>query len=171
VTRRRSPTRSLVRGAVAGLAGTAAMTGYQTAVAIGRGATVREAVAPKPPGSWEEAPAPAQVGYRFLHGVLRQDPSPARANLFTNVVHWTYGAAWGGLYGLVQDRAQGGVPMRGAVLGSVVFGSSYVILPAMRIYDPPWEYEPRTLAIDWSYHLVYGLATAFAFGSRGVCAA
>ncbi len=61
--------------------------------------------------------------------------------------------------------------MRGAVLGSVVFGSSCVILPAMRIYDQPWEYEPSTLAFDWSYHLVYGLATAFAFGSRGVCAA
>jgi len=28
------------------------------------------------------------------------------------------------------------------------------------IYEPPWRYPPKELAIDLSYHLVYGLGVA-----------
>src|SRR4051794_34260280 len=64
--RRLTPLAALGRGLAAGLAGTAAMTAYQAAVAIRRGSTAKDAVAPEPPDTWSEAPAPAQVGYRFL---------------------------------------------------------------------------------------------------------
>ena len=39
----------------------------------------------------------------------------------------------------------------------------------MKLAPPVWEYPPTELGLDVSYHLVYGLATATAFGalSRG----
>ena len=33
----------------------------------------------------------------------------------------------------------------------------------MGIYKPPWKYSPATIALDLSYHLVYGVATAAAY--------
>jgi len=78
-------------------------------------------------------------------------------------VHWSYGAAWGALYGLVQGTLHSPALTNGAVLGTTVFGSAYVMLPAMDTYDPPWEYSPKTLATDWSCHLVYGLGVAGAY--------
>jgi hypothetical protein len=44
-----------------------------------------------------------------------------------------------------------------------VLATSYAVLPAMEIYDKPWEYPPRSLALDGGYHLVYGLAVAGAY--------
>ena len=158
-----SPLTALGRGLVAGLAGTAAMTAYQTIVAVRRGSSLEQALAPDAPQSWDEAPAPAQVGYRFLNGVFRRSASPEHAPAFTNAVHWSYGTAWGALYGLVQGTLHAPVLRNGAALGTTVFGSAYVVLPAMEIYDPPWEYSPKALATDWSYHLVYGLGVAGAY--------
>src|SRR5690348_12862193 len=97
-----SPLSAIGRGLVAGLVGTAAMTAYQTAVALRRGSSLEHTLAPDAPEHWDEAPAPAQVGYRFLNGVFRRTASPEHATAFTNVVHWSYGTAWGALYGLVQ---------------------------------------------------------------------
>lgn len=158
-----SPLGALARGAAAGVVGTAAMTAYQTLRSVRKGTPVREAVAPDPPAGWEDAPAPGQVGYRFVRGLFQKDVPPARATAMTNVVHWLYGTAWGGLYGLVEGTAELNPLVAGTGFGSIVFANAYVALPAMGLYEPPWEYDAKTLGIDWSYHLVYGVTTALAF--------
>jgi hypothetical protein len=33
----------------------------------------------------------------------------------------------------------------------------------MGLYKPPWKYSPGAVALDISYHLVYGAATGVAF--------
>lgn len=158
-----SPLGALARGAAAGVVGTAAMTAYQTLRSVQNGSSVREAVAPDPPAEWQDAPAPGQVGYRFVRGLFQKDVSASRATTMTNVVHWLYGTAWGGLYGLVEGTAEVHPLLAGAGFGSVVFANAYAALPAMGLYEPAWEYDAKTLGIDWSYHLVYGVTTAVAF--------
>jgi hypothetical protein len=160
-----TPLRALRHGLVAGAVGTAAMTAYQTVRSMRKGSSLRETVAPEPPDRWSEAPAPGQVGYRVVHGVFERDVSPRRAPALTNAVHWLYGVGWGGLFGLVKASSGARAVPAGAVFGSVVFASGYAVLPLMHIYDPPWEYGVETLAVDWSYHLVYGVATAAAFAA------
>lgn len=157
-----SPLRAVATGAVAGAIGTAVMTAYQTVSAVRKGSSVSDAVVPDAPESWDEAPAPAQVGYRFLHGVFEKDASPQHAPAMANAVHWAYGTGWGALYGLFAGTRGGGV-LSGAGLGTTVWGSDYVALPAMGIYHPPWRYSARALAKDLSMHLVYGAATGLAF--------
>jgi hypothetical protein len=49
------------------------------------------------------------------------------------------------------------------MFGSAVWASSYAELVPMGIYELPWKYKPQELALDLSYHLAYGLATAVAF--------
>jgi hypothetical protein len=40
-----------------------------------------------------------------------------------------------------------------------------VILPILKLYKPIWQYDRKTLGNDLAAHLVYGLATAAAFGA------
>ena len=49
-----------------------------------------------------------------------------------------------------------------APFGASVWGAGYIVLPAMKLYEPIWAYDATTLANGLSAHLVYGLATAAA---------
>lgn len=40
---------------------------------------------------------------------------------------------------------------------------SYVELVPMGLSKPPWTYPPKELAMDLSYHLVYGAGTGLAY--------
>ena len=51
-----------------------------------------------------------------------------------------------------------------ADLGPVVWLSGYAILPLAKIYQPIWTYDVKTLAKDFSAHLVYGVAAGSALG-------
>jgi hypothetical protein len=158
-----TPLGAVARGLASGLAGTAAMTAYQSAGALRGGAGVKDAVIGAPAERWEDAPAPAQVGYRFLSGMLHRRPSPDRSAVVGTVVHWLYGAGWGAVYGVVRGSLAAPAGPAGVVFGTAVWGSSYVALPVMGIYDPPWKYPAKSLAQDWSYHAVYGLAAGLTF--------
>ncbi len=115
-----------------------------------------------PPDPWEAASAPAKVAKRISEGVFHTPVSPARIPLLTNAMHWGYGTGWGTVYGLVAGSARD-APGRsaGAAFGSFVWLMSYVQLVPMGLYDPPWKTPPEDLALDLSYHLVYGVAVAY----------
>ena len=166
MTPRRTPTPlgAIARGLVSGAIGTAVMDtllfgryrrggGESTAEAWEWSAGLT---------SWEDAPAPAQVGKRLVEGLFQVDLPPSRASLINNVTHWAFGLFGGAQYGIVAEslcrpRIQYGIPF-----GATVWASGYVVLPAAGIYKPIWEYDRRTLANDLSAHLAYGLATAMA---------
>jgi hypothetical protein len=142
--------RTIGRGVVAGLAGTAAMTAYQLAVARLRGQPLLTPV----PHRWADAPPPAQVAKRAAealgHGrMLTREDVP----WLTNTVHWLYGTGWGVAFVLL------GRPP-GPLFGAGVWAAAYAELVPLGIYEPPWEYPLQELALDLSYHLVYGVAVA-----------
>jgi hypothetical protein len=120
--------------------------------------------------SFEGAAPPAQVGKRLYELVLRR-PIPDRlAAVTTDVVHWSTGLQWAAAYALVARRRGGATPLHGLVLGPVAWGASYLLLPALGVYRPIWEYEPAVLWLDLSAHLVFGTTCAAALwllGTRG----
>jgi|1186.fasta_scaffold01036_5 hypothetical protein len=161
----RTPLGALVRGVAAGLVGTACMTAHQE---IRK--RIRESHAPpsngpsrQPADPWDAAPAPAKVARRLLEGILHQPVSPQHIPLLTNVMHWAYGAGWGGVYGLLRPSVRGTPAAAGPVFGLAVWAASYVSLVPMGLYAPPWEYPAGTVVNDIGYHLTYGTATATAF--------
>jgi hypothetical protein len=112
--------------------------------------------------SWDEAPAPAQVGKRLVEGLFEVEVPDSRVALVNNVTHWGYGMLGGATYGIVagslpKQRVSYGLPF-----GASFWAAGYVTLPAAGLYKPIWEYDRGTLAKDLSAHLVYGLATAAA---------
>jgi hypothetical protein len=152
-----TPLGALARGLAAGVAGTAAMTGLQELVGLVRGGDG------KPPRRWADTPAPAQIGRRLLEGVFEQRVTLKRAPLLTHLFHWGYGTALGGAYGLVQGTVRTNPWAMGLGFGAAAWALSYVELVPMGLQKPPWEYEPKTIAVDVSYHVVYGLGVAGAF--------
>jgi hypothetical protein len=109
---------------------------------------------------WEQAPAPAQVGKRLVEGLFGQQLPATRARLVNNVTHWAYGMLGGAQYGILAGSLNSPRVSYGLPFGASVWGAGYVVLPAMKLYQPIWKYDRKTLANDLSAHLVYGLATA-----------
>lgn len=160
-----TPLAALGRGLLAGAVGTAVMTGIQEAVARvqarasepgSRGTGDDDGAARGPADPWEEAPAPAKVGRRLIVGVLGREVSPERIGLLTNAMHWGYGTAWGGAFGLMRGSGLLRGPAGALGFGALVWAMSYVELVPMGLYRPPTEYPLGTLATEAGYHLAYG---------------
>lgn len=152
-----TPLGALARGLLAGIAGSVVMTGYQMLVSKLRGES------DKPPRRWADAPVPAQLAKRVSEGVFEHKVTLADAPKLTNLVHYGYGSCWGGLYGLAQGTLHAPTIAHGLGFGTTVWGASYLVLPPTGLYEAPWKYPVKELALDLSYHLVYGAVTAAAY--------
>ncbi|HEY5428565.1 MAG TPA: DUF1440 domain-containing protein [Solirubrobacteraceae bacterium] len=164
--KRLTPVEAVATGLAAGVVGTGFMTAWQELAAKLKSAS-RDNGAPDPQqppqDPWEAASAPAKVAKRIGEGVFHKPVSPKLIPLLTNGMHWGYGTGWGTVYGLAAGSARTAPGLTaGAAFGTVVWVMSYVQLVPMGLYDPPWKTPPQELALDLSYHLVYGAGVASA---------
>jgi hypothetical protein len=161
-----SPLGALARGLAAGAVGTAAMDVVQLARYKLGGGQERPLAWEFSAGlkDWEQAPAPAQIGKRIVERVFQRQLPPERAALTNNLVHWGYGIAWGGLFGLVEGSMRSPRVRHGLVLGATVWTTGYIFLPLAKLYRPIWEYDAKVLAKDLGDQLVYGVSVAAADG-------
>ncbi|MDP9479106.1 MAG: hypothetical protein M3R38_26070 [Actinomycetota bacterium] len=133
------------KGLFAGAAGTAAMTVSSTLEMKlrGRGASS----------------APADAASKVLGVEPVDEEAQAR---FSNLVHWGYGTAWGGVRGLVAAAGLSGTRATAVHLG-VVWGSEQVMLPALEVAPPLTQWGAKEIAVDALHHLVYAAATGAAY--------
>lgn len=165
MSRNVTPLGALGRGLAAGLVGTAVMTLAQTLPAKlqSSGGEGQDDAAEQPRDPWAQASAPAKVARRVTEGVFHQEVPPERIPLLTHGMHWTYGTAWGAVYGLAQGSLHAPTLRHGLVFGTAVWAMSYVQLVPMGLYEPPWKYAPKDIAMEVGYHLAYGAGVAGAF--------
>ena len=116
-----------------------------------------------PVDSWEKAPDPGQVAKRLIEGFTGHELPGRWAWLASTVAHWSYGSAWGALYGILAGSLRRPHPLYGLPFGVGVWASGYIVLPEAGLYKPIWEYDTNTLAWDLSGHLAYGAGTGAAF--------
>jgi hypothetical protein len=134
------------RGLVAGAVGTAAMTVSSTLEQRKRG---------RPPST---APADAAAEVLGIES-FRDDAAKRR---FSSVVHWSYGTGWG--IARAALRAAGlGAAGATVVHLAAVWGGQLVMLPALGVAPPPWDWGVDEVAIDAGHHVVYALAAGAAF--------
>ena len=133
------------KGLFAGAAGTAAMTALSTLEMKLRG---------RPASS-----TPARAAEKVLGVQPVDEEAEAR---FSNLVHWGYGTAWGGVRGLIAAAGLTGPAATAAHLAAV-WGSEQVMLPALDAAPPLTEWGAREVAIDAFHHLVYAAATGVAY--------
>ena len=135
------------KGLFAGAAGTAAMT-----VSSSLEAKLRDRGA---------SSAPADAAGKVL-GIQPRDE--AGEQRFSNVVHWSYGTSWGAVRGLLHAAGLDGAKAAVAHF-TAIWGSAQVMLPALAVAPPPWESEPKEVAIDAFHHAVYAATTGVAFAA------
>jgi hypothetical protein len=133
------------KGLFAGVAGTAAMTASSSLEAKMRGRAA--------------STTPAQAAQKVLGVRPVDDGSETR---FSNMVHWGYGTSWGGVRGLLAAAGLSGPTATAAHFG-MVWGSEQVMLPALGVTPPFWEWGKEEVAIDTFHHLVYVTATGIAY--------
>jgi hypothetical protein len=158
MTRRSTFLRRAVLGALAGAAGTLAMdlVWYGRARRGGSDAGFAEWELVRDLDSWDDAPAPGQMGRKIVAALTGADPPVERAAAISNAMHWIYGPSWAAAYALAFPRRPW---WAGPALGATVWLSDYVTLPLAGVYEPIWEYDAASLAKDLSAHLVFGAAT------------
>jgi hypothetical protein len=133
------------KGLFAGVAGTAAMTVSSTLEAKLRGRAASS--------------TPARAAEKVLGVKPVDEAAEAR---FSNLVHWSYGTAWGGVRGLIAAAGLSGPAATAAHLAAV-WGSEQVMLPALDVAPPLTQWGAEEVAIDAFHHLVYAAATSAAY--------
>ncbi|MFC6157248.1 DUF1440 domain-containing protein [Kribbella jiaozuonensis] len=166
-----TPLGAVVRGLIAGTVGTVAMDTllYAEYRRGGGKSGVRRWEFSEDIKTWDDAPAPAQVGRRLFEGMFRHELPNSRAALVNNLTHWAFGILNGAAYGVVVGSVPKARIWYGVPFAATVWGTGYVVLPAAGLYSPIWDYSIKVLAKDLTAHLVYGLTTATAYkvlGSR-----
>src|SRR5918999_3129195 len=133
------------KGLFAGAAGTAAMTASSTLEMKLRG---------RPASS-----TPARAAEKVLGVQPVDEEAEAR---FSNLVHWGYGTAWGGVRGLIAAAGLTG-PAATAAHPAAGWGPGQGMLPAPDVAPPLPQWGAREVAIDAFHHLVYAAATGVAY--------
>ncbi len=165
-----TPLGAVARGLVAGAAGTAVMTAVQELsmklqASDEQEGSEQQAEQQQPSDPWEQASAPAKVARKVARGVFDQDISPDKIGPLTHAMHWGYGTSWGAVFGLLEGTSRGRPLRRGVLFGAGVWVMSYVQLVPMGLYEPPWKYSPKDVAMELGYHLAYGAGLGTAWGA------
>lgn len=163
-----TPLGAVGRGLVAGALGTAAMTGWQelsTRLRSSDGESEEAGTDQGPEDPWDKASAPAKVARRVIEGVFEREAPPEWIPALTHGMHWAYGIGWGAAYGLLQGSRRGSAVGGGLAFGTGVWAMSYLEMVPMGLYEPPWKYPSKELAMDLSFHLVYGTGLGVAYAA------
>lgn len=137
----------VLRGSVAGILGTAAMT---VAIAAGKVTYRREPAAPVEITSR----AASKAGIRH----------ELRGDSFTVgwiAAHFAYGAVWGAAFALLRPVLPRSAALSGLLFGEGVWALSYLgLMPALELYPRADHDDPSRLRTMVVAHAVYGAATA-----------
>jgi hypothetical protein len=138
-----SAARTMLRGAVAGVMGTAVMTLAQHA---------EMAVTGRPPST-----VPGQVAAGLLS---RSDADTVAA--LSGPTHWAHGAAMGPLRGVVAGMGLRGVAGSAAFF-ALLWAGDAVLYRTLGIDDWPWRWSRADLATDMGHKALYALVTGAAY--------
>ncbi len=134
----------LLRGALAGIAGTAALSLLTGAEARLRGrAPVYE---------------PARMSGRLARRFLDVDLLPQERRLAGRLMRWPYGALWGVMLSLFQPRSRW--LTSGLGMGAMIWLFELLALPLSGATPPLWKWDAEDVGLDGVNSCVYGAVTA-----------
>jgi uncharacterized membrane protein YagU involved in acid resistance len=98
-----------------------------------------------------------------IEGFTQRELPDRWAFPLSTIAHWSYGSAWGSVYGVLAGSLRRPHALYGLPFGAAVWVSDYIVLPAVGLYKPIWDYDAKTLAKDLAGHLAYGTGTGVTF--------
>ncbi len=155
-----TPFGALLRGMAAGALGALAQDWFFRASARIAPRTPKEVFAP-PEEQQSSETAVTTLARRFVEGLMRRGPLSEKAkHVGGDVVHYGFGAGWGGLWGLAREsypRLNG--PLGVAGFSAIVWtAGDHLMEPSFRLAAWPQAYPLKVHAYALFAHLVYGAA-------------
>lgn len=161
-----SPLAVVVKGALAGAAGTAAMTAFleRAPELMGR-VGLATARPPTPPAKPSRRRSPTEKVAERATSL-----TPEESKLAGGALHWAYGAGWGAYYAVIQSTFRLPPILHGTWLGGLMTFVAVRVIPMLGLAPAPRTRDQ--LAINAASHTVFGLTTAIVyavlnFGRRG----
>lgn len=160
-----SPLEVAIKGAVAGLAGTAVLTAVmqrgprfmeeKLGISLAEADSPAEAETPEDPR--------AELAEKVATGVFDTGISQETKESASQAIHWGYGALWGVIFGIVHSSLRIPLLLHGTIFGSLVAAVASTLVPAMGLTPSPKE-QPKTIsAMQFVNHLIFGWAVALTF--------
>jgi putative membrane protein len=163
-----SPLAVVVKGALAGAAGTAVMSAFiERAPELMDRAGLRSDEPPAPPDEPQAASSPTEeLAERVTEGRL---PREARASA-GEAIHWGYGAAWGAYFAVIQSTFRPPSIIHGLFLGGLMTAVAVKLVPQLGLAPAPRTRDE--LITSAASHGVFGVVTAIVYrilnlGRRG----
>jgi hypothetical protein len=138
---------ALLRGALAGIGGTMAMSVPVFAM--------------EKLGLFLTAP-PVEISASVAEETpVLPEPGEQAFSAYWPVAHLSYGAAAGGLFGVLRRFLPASTPVAGLLFGGAVWAAGYCgFLPALRLYPPPDKDAGPRVATMIAAHVIFGVTTA-----------
>lgn len=160
---RLSPLAALCGGFAAGLVGCLAQDAFFALTKRLTPSATTDAFRPPEPQQADEFPTQT-IARRVVEGLVQRGPlvRKERAGRF---VHYAFGTAWGGVYGIIA----GSVPSLLTLKGGVVFGllvwavSDDILLPWFKVAAWPQHYPVKNHLYAMSAHAVFGAVASASF--------
>jgi hypothetical protein len=163
-----SPLAVIVKGALAGAAGTAVMSAFMERAPelmerVGVGAT-------EPPSPPKDPDAPESPTEELAERVTEGALSGEERSVAGQAIHWGYGAAWGAYFAVIQSTFRPSPITHGAFLGGLMTIVATKVVPRLGLTPEPRSREE--LISSTASHVVYGVATGLVYqilnlGRRG----
>jgi hypothetical protein len=165
-----------LKGAAAGLVGTAVLTLFRDQApkvleAFGMEAQqepgdTKSGQGPKQ-AQGEDTPQdedpPSKLAEKISEEVFEKPIGEREKRVAGQMLHWTYGAGWGALYGIVQSSLRMPHWLHGTLLGGLVGLIAATVVPSMNIMPTPAEMPPPQRAIGMAMPMLFGWTTALFF--------
>jgi len=101
--------------------------------------------------------ATTKVAEDLAEPVLQRQLSQEERDTGGKLVHYSFGAGAGAIYGIAMDQLHLNGSRAGIPFGLLVWiGGVLVALPALRLTAPPTAYTPREHALGIVGHVTYG---------------
>jgi putative membrane protein len=119
-----------------------------------------------PTGHLENMP-PAVLADRVARRLGRGPLDTATKLRVQNVIHYSFGAISGGVYGVLAEAFPFATAGAGTVAGAGLYAASHgSTLPLLRVQAPPWCLPRAAVAWELTSHLLFG--AVLEIGRRGV---
>lgn len=157
----------LIRGILAGAAGGLAASWVMNQFMAGPGQQLQKAIAnntgqePSAKQSGESEDATMKTADALVHAATGgRHLSWSDRETGGSIVHYTFGALAGGLYGGLAEYSQTVRSGFGLSFGTALFiGADMIGVPAFHLSPPVTEQSPKTLVGPLAAHLVYAVTT------------
>ena len=155
--------KGFVSGLAAGLAGTAAMTLFQTGWSGAQKELTRKngnQESKSSDQSSQDEPSTVKVANKISEATLHRDLRKSEKEPASYAVHFAFGTLMGGIYGISSEYLKFARMGFGLLHGIGLWaGADATVLPAIGLSHPVTERSPGELTYEILAHVVYGVSS------------